>query len=259
MASVDISRVLGGALLLARDGRRCFPCLANKHPATPHGFKDASSDPEKVRALWRRYPGPVIGVATGEAADIDVLDLDSKHREAVEWLRENRHRLPLTRLHRTRSGGLHFLFQHAPGMRSWAGRPVRGVDGRGDGGYVVWWPATCLPVLSDMPPAPWPRWLLAELRPSRSLPHARVATIPDEHALAGLVRKIARAEEGERNSLAFWAACRAGEMAASGLIGADTAAAVIANAAMLSGLPPAEAERTARSGVRTGLASALHA
>jgi hypothetical protein len=42
-------------------------------------------------------------------------------------------------------------------------------------------------------------------------------------------------------------------MAASGLIAADTAAAVIANAALLSGLPPGEAERTAWSGIRTGL------
>jgi hypothetical protein len=42
-------------------------------------------------------------------------------------------------------------------------------------------------------------------------------------------------------------------MVASGLIGAEYAVAVIANAAMVSGLPPAEAERTAWSGVRTGL------
>lgn len=63
----------------------------------------------------------------------------------------------------------------------------------------------------------------------------------------------------DRDLLTFWAACRAGEMAPSGLIGADTAAAVIANAAMLSGLPRAEAERSAWSGVRTGLESAQHA
>ncbi|HEY8872200.1 MAG TPA: hypothetical protein VIM52_04150, partial [Stellaceae bacterium] len=98
---------------------------------------------------------------------------------------------------------------------------------------------------------------------STLMPHrqtrAAKATIPDGHALAGLVRKVARADEGERNLLTFWAACRAGEMVASGLIGADTAAAVIANAAMLSGLPQEEAERTAWSGVRTGLGSAHHA
>ena len=61
---------------------------------------------------------------------------------------------------------------------------------------------------------------------------------------------VAGAREGERNSLTYWAACRAGEMVASGLLGADAAAAVIAEAAMRAGLPRAEAERTARSGIR---------
>ena len=28
-------------------------------------------------------------------------------------------------------------------------------------GYVVWWPAAGLPVLSDEPPAAWPEWLAA--------------------------------------------------------------------------------------------------
>jgi hypothetical protein len=84
-------------------------------------------------------------------------------------------------------------------------------------------------------------------------------TIPDSRALAGLVRSVARAAEGERNAVTFWAACRAGEMAASGLLGAETGAAVISHAAMQSGLPRAEAERTAWSGIRRGLGSVVHA
>jgi hypothetical protein len=42
------------------------------------------------------------------------------------------------------------------------------------------------------------------------------------------------------------------EMARSGLIGLDTAAAVIASAAVRAGLGRREAESTARSGVRAG-------
>ena len=258
MISVDIARALAGALELGSDRRKCFPCLDDKRPATPHGFKDASCDPDTLRNLWRRYPGPLVGVATGEASDIDALDLDRKHPQAVEWWAINRHRLPQTRVHRTPSGGLHLGFQHRQQIRCWTGRPVPGVDGRGDGGYIVWWPAAGLPVLCDAPPAPWPAWLFDELRPLRSLAHARV-TIPDRHALAGLVRRVAGAPAGERNAIAFWAACRAGEMAASGLLAAETAAAVIANAAMLSGLARAEAERTAWSGVHAGLGTAAHA
>jgi hypothetical protein len=71
--------------------------------------------------------------------------------------------------------------------------------------------------------------------------------------------RVARASEGERNKVAFWAACRAGEMAASGVLGDETAAAVIVHAAMLSGLPRAEAERTAWSGILTGRGSAPRA
>jgi hypothetical protein len=184
---------------------------------------------------------------------IDALDLDLQHPEAAEWWACNSHRLPETRAHRTRAGGLHLLFRHTAGMRCWIGRPVPGIDGRSSGGFIVWWPATGLPVESDAPPTGWPEWLLADLQPSSPpvRPESRV-TIPDEYALAGLVRKVAGAAEGARNAITFWAACRAGEMAASGMIGADTAAALIINAALLSGLPPAEAERTAWSGIRTG-------
>jgi hypothetical protein len=66
-----------------------------------------------------------------------------------------------------------------------------------------------------------------------------------------LVRLIAGAREGERNKLTFWAACRAGEMVASGMLKADAAVGLIAEAATRSGLPRPEAERTVWSGIRT--------
>ena len=75
-------------------------------------------------------------------------------------------------------------------------------------------------------------------------------TVPDDHAVDALGAVIAGAREGERNNLTYWAACRAGEMVASGLLRADAAAAVIAEAATRAGLPRAEAERTAWSGIR---------
>jgi hypothetical protein len=87
-------------------------------------------------------------------------------------------------------------------------------------------------------------------RSPRRAPRERVG---DARNLAGLVRLVASANAGARNNLAFWAACRAGEMVAAGMLDTDTAAAVIADAAMRAGLGAVEAERTARSGVRTGL------
>ena len=44
---------LAWALRYADAGLRIFPVNANKKPLTTHGFKDASSDPEVIKA-WRR-------------------------------------------------------------------------------------------------------------------------------------------------------------------------------------------------------------
>jgi hypothetical protein len=136
-------------------------------------------------------------------------------------------------------------------MRCSAGRIAAGVDVRATGGYIIWWPAAGLPVLSDMPAAAWPGWLCAQTTPCQQFRNRRVV-VADQYVLKRLIQLIAGAREGERNSLTYWAACRAGEMVASGLLAADVAAAVIAEAATRAGLPRAEAERTARNGVRTG-------
>lgn len=74
--------------------------------------------------------------------------------------------------------------------------------------------------------------------------------VPDDHALMRLVRRIAEAQASERTKLTYWAACRVGEMVASGLLDADHAAAVIAEAATRAGLPRSEAQRTAWNGIR---------
>jgi Bifunctional DNA primase/polymerase, N-terminal len=251
MNAEAIARALGGALMLGSEGRPCFPCAESKRPISPRGFLNASADPIALREMWSKFPGQLVGVRTGNASRIDVLDLDRKHREATEWWMAHRDRLPITRVHRTRSGGLHLLFQHASDLRCSASKIAPGVDVRADGGYVVWWPIAGLPVLRDAALAPWPDWLRIQLL-SPTRPLAFRATAPDRHALARLVRLVAGAREGERNDLTYWAACRAGEMVASGLFDADAATALIAEAATRAGLPRAEAERTARSGIRAG-------
>jgi hypothetical protein len=247
------TKALQAALELAATGLPVFPCLADKSPATPHGFKDAVADPDGIRALWGQHPGELVGVPTGMVSGFDVLDLDIKHVEATTWWNEHRHRFPRTRIHQTRSSGMHLIFKRDDAMRCSAGKIVLGVDTRANGGYVIWWPAAGLPVISDAPPAPWPGWILAEFRPRPQPQMASIVRVPDERLLVRLVQMVAGATEGERNSLTFWCACRAGEMVADGLFSAETAIAVITEAATRCGLPRAEAERTARSGItRTG-------
>jgi hypothetical protein len=246
------AQALKAALELARTGPAVFPCKSDKRPCTPHGFYDASADAETVQALWRRYGGTLVAIRTGAASGIDVLDLDAKHREANQWWAENRHRLPTTRTHRTRSGGLHLIFTHAQGLRCSTSKLARGIDVKGDDGCAVWWPASGLPILHEGPPAPWPSWLLVQLKPPAPPPPPRLV-IPDDRRLRQLLRRVATAHEGERNAITYWASRRFAEMVATGLISTREAEALIIDAAMAAGLPRSEAIATARSGMRSGV------
>ena len=244
----DPSRALRGALKLCEQGIACFPCGAHKRPTTPHGFKEATAEISGLRRLWLDYPGHLVGVPTGQPNGFDVIDIDARNGGAT-WFATNRPRLEQNRIHRTRSGGLHIFFQHEPLQRCSAGKVAPGVDVRADGGYIIWWPAAGFRVLADYPLKPWPAWLSApEPRPRQPA----TTRIPDSRSLTAIARAVAQAPEGERNRVAYWGACRAGEMVASGLLPFDSALALIAEAASRAGLPTAEARRTAISGIKAG-------
>jgi hypothetical protein len=230
-------------------GLPCFPCSASKAPAIPGpgGFKHASADAAALGELWRCYPGPLVGVRTGEASGLSALDIDN-HPDAVRWLAAHRARLPATRVHRTRSGGLHLVFRHAPGVHNSQGRLAKGVDTRGEGGFVIWWPAAGYPVLCDAPPAPWPRWLSEMLWPPASPVRAGPVGPLDLRRFEGLLRTVKFAQEKQRNTKLFWAACRLGEALSRGEITAAVATAALLRAAVAAGLSEREARTTIQSG-----------
>src|SRR5262249_31051967 len=131
------TQVLKAALDLARTGLAVFPCAHNKKPCTPHAFYDASKDAETVQALWCRHAGTLVGIRTGEASGLAVLDIDAKHAAARQWFADNRHRLLPTRAHRTPGGGIHLIFAHVDGLRCSQSRIARGVDVRAEGGCAA--------------------------------------------------------------------------------------------------------------------------
>jgi hypothetical protein len=47
-----------------------------KHPRTANGLKDATTDPERIREWWKRWPDANIGVVTGRASGVVVVDVD---------------------------------------------------------------------------------------------------------------------------------------------------------------------------------------
>ena len=196
--------------LAGRTGWKLIPVQESKQPRVKGWDKLATSDPEELRKLWRRFPDPLIGIATGVASGVWVLDIDVKHQTAIDWWQAHNHLLLPTRAYRTRSGGFHCYYTGADGLRNSVGRPVHGIDVRGDGGYAVFWFAAGLECLDDSPPAPWPAWLRRRVAP----PVVAAGRGPmvyqgdPDAGLRGLLDKVASAAEGERNQLLFWAACR---------------------------------------------------
>jgi Bifunctional DNA primase/polymerase, N-terminal len=240
---------LDAALALAADGYPVFPCTVNKTPTCRGGFHSAKADRYAIEELWQSSPGDLIGVPTGLV--FDVLDIDAKHEAARDWWNANRRAMPRTRAHRTRSGGLHLLFQANADVACNAGKLAPGVDVRGRGGYIVWWPAHHFPVLSDAPLAPWPDWLLEQFQPKPRSSSTTSSTISSgsDAWLRGLVRTVANAAEGQRNHVLFWAACRAGEAVREGAAGETFVIDVLIEAAARAGLPEREAQRTIQSGM----------
>lgn len=134
------SSPLKAALKYARQGWHVFP-VNGKVPTTPNGLKDGSASPKQVKELFRAYPGNGVGIVTGEPSGIVVLDIDDKDnvQELVARLeKEYGPEFKNTYTVRTGGGGYHFFFKH-PGDRvgNRVGYLGRGVDLRGDGGYVV--------------------------------------------------------------------------------------------------------------------------
>jgi hypothetical protein len=248
---------LDRALALAAKSVPVFPCrnlpgtADDKTPYTAHGFKDASIDPAIIAQWWQRYPDALIGVPTGER--FVVLDLDlAKHVEALKWYEDNRERLRRTPMHVTRSGGRHLLFKPHPAIKNTTSKIERGVDTRGAGGYIIWWPAEGLPVLHSGNVTEVPEWLAELMQPRRQKLELIVNRGPircgnPSKKLEGILRRMSEAREGERNSLLFWCAKRVRDMVACGeLDRAEYRAAFqdLTAAAVASGLTLSEAERT---------------
>jgi hypothetical protein len=263
---VTIAAALTAARTLVRMGYFCFPCGQHKRPTCPHGFQDAVVDPDQLEELWHRHPGTLVGVATGAKSGISVLDIDKKHRPAHEWWAAHRGRLLPTRVHRTRSGGLHLIFRHREGIRNSEGIIAKGVDTRGEGGYCIWWPGTGFQVLADPGIQAWPEWLTVKapvpvpppLPISRRAIAARGDLRPTLHRAKGILRTMVEAPEGERNRVLFWAACRTRDMYAAAELDHPSAMQVLdllREAAARAGLPQRETERTITSAFRSRAAA----
>jgi len=168
----SIPLVLSVGIEAVKGGLAVFFLSEAKTPLKgSHAFYDAVRTEAELVALYHRYRGATyIAYATGSenkhpdhgivpASGVAVLDLDFKHPEAVEWYEANKHRLPDTFTYRTRSGGLHLVYQDHPKLRTVAGNIETGVDVKARGGYACAWFLHGYEVLLSGEPASWPDWL----------------------------------------------------------------------------------------------------
>lgn len=145
--------MLALALSYAARGWPCFPCrpaddfdpetgevLPEKAPLISNGFRGATTNERVIRELWKRNPGALVGIPTGERTNVWVLDLDVKtNANGHEWLEamEDAHGdLPHSARVQTANGGTHIFFRHVEGVRN-RGKLGAGVDVRGEGGFVI--------------------------------------------------------------------------------------------------------------------------
>ncbi len=248
------------ALALAARGWATYPATNRKGPLKgSHGVKDATRDPDLLRELFGRPDVVLLAIATGRPSGISVLDIDYQHG-GMDWWRENRERLPQTLAWRTRSGGLHVVFQHRQELRTVAlGAIGRGIEIRSTGASVVYWPAIGAAIECNAEPARWPDWLLPPPRPAYAPPppaawqgNDRRARAYAEGALANAIRRVASAAPGTRNAALNTQTYALARFVADGSLSAGEIVYALASAAAAAGLDGRETAATLRSAIRAG-------
>lgn len=130
------------ALECAARGWAVFPCNAQKQPLTKNGFKDATTDEERIRYFWGKKPQASIGIATGMSGlvvvDLDVKGAANGYDAWCDLAGEGRGRLEATTIVETPSGGQHLYYQaNGHKVASSASKLAPGIDVRAEGGYVI--------------------------------------------------------------------------------------------------------------------------
>jgi len=248
---------LARALAYAARGWPVFPCCpGRKDPDTPHGFKDATTDPDAITAWWTALPARNVAIATG-APGPDVLDVDVRPGgsgyHALSRLRGAGLLQPPLAAVATPSGGLHLYYL---GTSQPSGRlPAQHLDYKATGGYVLappsavggkpYRPLPPPPARGDRTAAPWLDWSAITSLLTPAQPSIRNVRAPGHADTGRLAAWVAQLPEGNRNAGLFWAACRAAEA------GHPAALDTLADAARACGLGEREIARTITSARRS--------
>jgi len=152
-----------------------FPCRPRDKTPLVRWADVATTEDNMLLGWWDTTPAANIGIACGKRSGIVVVDVDADHDgfESLAELAIDYGALPDTPMSKTGSGGRHIFFKH-PGVeiRNSAGKLGKGIDIRGDGGYVVAPPSVhpngnryeWIVKPSQMPLAEMPEWMIELLQ-----------------------------------------------------------------------------------------------
>lgn len=238
-----------------------------------HGFHDATTDPERIRQWWTRWPRANIGAATGVV--FDVLDVD--HQDYAEGVAD----LPDAVTEGgpvARSGGGKWHLYFLPSGRRRSIRFSQHCDYLGIGGYVVLPPAThrsggtyswFTPDPLPFTPAPAALLEAVDTRCGRELQNRSSAGMQPLPIVLDRPRRargrgwsvdpiidvMKAATSGERNKVLFWCAARIGNAVHDREITSTAAGGhldTLHAAAAETGLSAHEIARTIESGYPKG-------
>ena len=249
-------------------GRDCSS--PGKHPLVRHGLREATTDTTVIGIWWRRWPAANVGIATGVASGLAVIDLDGEEAEAsLRRLETLGFQLSPT-LTAATGRGRHLYFmcnrklpnktRGLPGVEE----ELPGIDLRAEGGYVVAPPsihangATYRWADPEADLALLPSWIKARERRVIAVPPNRAPTFTGDgtpYGLAALreeIEVLARTPEGSRNDQLNRAAFALGQLISGGELAEMPTRAALEATASRVGLEPEEIQATIDSGLTSG-------
>jgi len=153
---------------------------------------------------------------------------------------------------------MHVMFRHAEGIANSASKIAPHVDVRGEGGYIIWWPAAGFGQMNQGAVlCPFPDWLLSLLKPKKmprqaheTYARAKTSNRYVARALERAYDAVSFAGEGCRNDTLNRETYALARFVRDGVLRESEISNAMTSAALSAGLEPREIEATIASAFR---------
>ncbi|MBA2312955.1 MAG: bifunctional DNA primase/polymerase [Actinobacteria bacterium] len=242
-----------------------------KHPLVRRGLYVATADEATIQSWWRRWRSANVGIATGAASGIAVIDVDLPTALASLGRLVDACPLP-TFTGLTGGGGLHLVYaSEDPSLGNSAGRlpgiedELPGVDLRANGGYIVAPPSVHRSesryewIDANREPAPVPGWLKQPERTYAALDVVREIDFEGDGTPYGLavlhdeLDRLRAAQVGTRNHQLNRSAFALAQLVGGGELLETAARPLLLMIALACGLGEPESRQTIDSAFEAGV------